>query len=94
MLAPGDRAVVVISNELAKNTFEQEIRLNQMIPLNGKSYRVIGILAKDGGFLEVWEIFLGAAFICHTRRYTPFGMVKSMHPKEKGCVRYHRGKAL
>ncbi|AKB78811.1 ABC transporter, permease protein [Methanosarcina horonobensis HB-1 = JCM 15518] len=51
MLTPGDRAVVVISNELAKNTFEKEIRLNQMILLNGKSYRVIGILAKDGGLL-------------------------------------------
>lgn len=51
MLAPGDRAVVVISNELAKNTFEREIRINQMILLNGRSYRVIGILAKDGGLL-------------------------------------------
>lgn len=51
MLGSGDRAVVVISNELAKDTFEQEIRLNQMIPLNGKSYRVIGILEKDGGLL-------------------------------------------
>ncbi|MGD9778095.1 MAG: ABC transporter permease, partial [Methanosarcina sp.] len=35
MLAPGDRAVGVISSELAKGTFEKEIRLNQMIPLNG-----------------------------------------------------------
>jgi putative ABC transport system permease protein len=51
MLAPGDRAVVVISNELSKDIFEQEIRLNQMILLNGKSYRVIGILEKDGGLL-------------------------------------------
>lgn len=51
MLAPGDRSVVVISNELATNTFEREIRLNQMILLNGRSYRVIGILAKDGGLL-------------------------------------------
>lgn len=51
MLAPGDRAVVVISNELAKETFEREIRLNQMILLNGRSYRVIGVLAKDGGLL-------------------------------------------
>ncbi|AKB18513.1 ABC transporter, permease protein [Methanosarcina sp. WWM596] len=51
MLAPGDRAVVVISNELAKETFEREIRLNQMVLLNGRSYRVIGILAKDGGLL-------------------------------------------
>ncbi|AKB32528.1 ABC transporter, permease protein [Methanosarcina siciliae HI350] len=51
MLEPGDRAVVVISNELAKNTFEREIRLNQMILLNGRSYRVIGILENSGGLL-------------------------------------------
>src|SRR5690606_11029372 len=51
MLKAGDRNVVVLSNELAKETFEREIRLNQMILLNGRSYRVVGILAKSGGLL-------------------------------------------
>ncbi len=71
MLAPGDRAVVVISNELAKNTFEQEIRLNQMIPLNGKSYRVIGILAKDGGLLGgMGDIFGSSVYMPYQEVYS------------------------
>lgn len=51
MLKSGDKAVVIISKELSKDTFEREIRLNQMILLNGRSYRVIGILTKEGGLL-------------------------------------------
>ena len=51
MLKSGDKAVVIISKELSNDTFEREIRLNQMILLNGRSYRVVGILAKDGGLL-------------------------------------------
>ncbi|AKB50649.1 ABC transporter, permease protein [Methanosarcina barkeri str. Wiesmoor] len=51
MLETGDRNVVVLSNELAKNTFTREIRLNEIILLNGKSYRVIGILATGSGLL-------------------------------------------
>ncbi len=51
MLKPGDRSVVVISKELENDTFERKIRLNQMILLNGRSFRVVGILKKDGGLL-------------------------------------------
>jgi putative ABC transport system permease protein len=51
MLEAGDRNVVVLSNELAKKTFKREIRLNEIILLNGKSYRVIGILATGSGLL-------------------------------------------
>src|SRR5690554_3836101 len=51
MLKAGDRNVVILSNELAKESFEKEIRLNQMILLNGRSYRVIGILEENGGLL-------------------------------------------
>lgn len=70
MLAPGDRAVVVISNELAKGTFEQEIRLNQMILLNGKSCRVIGILAKDGGLLGgMGDIFGSSVYMPYQEVY-------------------------
>lgn len=72
MLAPGDRAVVVISNELAKNTFEREIRLNQMILLNGRSYRVIGILAKDGGLLGGFGGLFGSSV------YMPYQEVYSL----------------
>ncbi|WP_243684517.1 ABC transporter permease [Methanosarcina barkeri] len=42
---------MVLSNELAKNTFKREIRLNEIILLNGKSYRVVGILATGSGLL-------------------------------------------
>lgn len=51
MLETGDRNVVVLSSELAKETFKREIRLNEIILLNGKSYRVVGILAKGSGLL-------------------------------------------
>lgn len=51
MLETGDRNVVVLSNELAKNTFKREVRLNEIILLNGKSYRVVGILATGSGLL-------------------------------------------
>lgn len=77
MLAPGDRTVVVISDELAKGTFEQEIRLNQMIPLNGKSYRVIGILAKDRGLLG------GMGGIFGSSVYMPYQEVYSLRGDEE-----------
>jgi putative ABC transport system permease protein len=51
MLKAGDRNVVVLSNELAKETFEKDIRLNQMIMLNDRPYRVVGILEEGGGLL-------------------------------------------
>jgi putative ABC transport system permease protein len=51
MLKTGDRNVVVLSNELAKETFKREIRLNEIILLNDRSYRVVGILAKGSGLL-------------------------------------------
>ncbi len=71
MLAPGDRAVVVISNELAKETFDREIRLNQMILLNGRSYRVIGILAKDGGLLGgMGELFGSSVYMPYQEAYS------------------------
>ncbi|MDY0129216.1 MAG: ABC transporter permease [Methanosarcina vacuolata] len=51
MLETGDRNVVVLSNELAKKTFKREIRINEIVLLNGKSYRVVGILAAGSGLL-------------------------------------------
>ncbi|UGV41661.1 ABC transporter permease [Methanococcoides orientis] len=52
MLKSGDRNVVVISDSLANEAFkDKKIRLNQMIVLNERSYRVVGILAKGDGLL-------------------------------------------
>ena len=84
MLAPGDRAVVVISNKLAKDTFEQEIRLNQMIPLNGKSYRVIGILEKDGGLLGGMGGLFGSSI------YMPYQEVYSLRNSDEDASERER----
>jgi len=84
MLAPGDRAVVIISNELAKDTFEQEIRLNQMIPLNGKSYRVVGILAKDGGLLGgMGDIFGSSVYMPYQEVYPLRNSEEDISEREK-----------
>lgn len=48
---PNEKGSVIISNNLAKNAFGKEVALNQRIKINGKSYRVIGILQKKTGLL-------------------------------------------
>ena len=72
MLKSGDKSVVIISKELSNDTFEQEIRLNQMILLNGRSYRVIGILEKDGGLLGGLKGLFGSSI------YMPYKDVYSL----------------
>lgn len=76
MLKAGDRNVVVLSNELAKESFEKEIRLNQMILLNGKSYRVVGILAEGGGLLGGFAGLFGSSL------YMPYQDVYSLSSDE------------
>jgi len=77
MLKPGDRTVVVISNELANEAFEREIRLNQMVLLNGKSYRVVGVLAKDDGLLGGMGGLFGSSV------YLPYEEVYSFKQDEE-----------
>jgi putative ABC transport system permease protein len=77
MLKPGDRAVVVISNELASEAFERKIRLNQMVLLNGKSYRVVGVLAKDDGLLGGMGGLFGSSV------YLPYEEVYSFKQSEE-----------
>jgi len=72
MLKSGDKSVVIISKELSNDTFEQEIRLNQMILLNGRSYRVIGILEKDEGLLGGLKGLFGSSI------YMPYKDVYSL----------------
>ncbi|AYK15961.1 MAG: ABC transporter permease [Methanosarcina flavescens] len=76
MLKAGDRNVVVLSNELAKESFGKEIRLNQMILLNGKSYRVIGILEESGGLLGGFTGLFGSSV------YMPYQDVYSLASDE------------
>ena len=71
MLQAGDRAVIIISKELSNGTFEREIRVNQMILLNGKSYRVVGILAKNSGLLAGFGgFFESGIYIPYQEMYT------------------------
>ncbi|WP_440955627.1 ABC transporter permease [Methanosarcina sp. Mfa9] len=84
MLKPGDRAVVVISNELANEAFEREIRLNQMVLLNGKSYRVVGVLAKDDGLLGGMGGLFGSSV------YLPYEEVYSFKQSEESLSERER----
>ncbi|MGB9929377.1 MAG: ABC transporter permease [Methanosarcina sp.] len=61
MLKPGDRGAIIISKELSNGTFERELRLNQMVLLNGKSYRVVGILEKDSSLLAGFGGYFGSS---------------------------------
>ncbi|MBP2029084.1 putative ABC transport system permease protein [Methanohalophilus levihalophilus] len=49
MLETADKNVAVIGSSLATDVFSREIGLNQIISINGKSIRVVGILASEGG---------------------------------------------
>ena len=84
MLKPGDRTVVVISNELANEAFEREIRLNQMVLLNGKSYRVVGVLAKDDGLLGGMGGLFGSSV------YLPYEEVYSFKQDEESLSERER----
>ncbi len=76
MLETGDRNVVVLSNELAKKTFEREIRINEIVLLNGKSYRVVGILATGSGILGGLSGLFGSSI------YMPYQDVYSLSSNE------------
>jgi len=78
MLKPGDRAVVLISEELAhEEALEREIRVNQMVLLSGRTYRVIGILAKDEGLLGGLSGMFGNSI------YTPYEEVYSLRENDE-----------
>jgi putative ABC transport system permease protein len=48
-LSQGDKNVVVIGNSIAKGRFKQDIQLNRQITIEGKPFRVVGILAESSG---------------------------------------------
>lgn len=50
LLEPTDRYVAVIGNDVASGVYGRDIGINQVITVNGKSVRVIGILTEEGGF--------------------------------------------
>ena len=49
-LLQGDKDVVIIGNNIAKKMFKEAIQLNRQITIEGKSFKVVGILEASTGF--------------------------------------------
>ena len=49
LLEPADNNVAVIGSSVATEIFDQEIGVNQVITVNDKSVRVVGVLEEEGG---------------------------------------------
>ncbi len=49
-LGPGDRNAVVIGGSLANEVYKTKIGINRPLTINGKSFRVVGILEEGGSF--------------------------------------------
>ena len=49
LLEPSDKYVAVIGSGVASGIYKQDIGVNQVININGKAVRVVGILAEEGG---------------------------------------------
>ena len=49
LLEPADKYVAVIGSGVASEIYDQDIGINQVITINGKSVRIVGILAEEGG---------------------------------------------
>jgi putative ABC transport system permease protein len=48
LLEPSDKYVAVIGSGVASGTYDQDIGVNQVITINGKAVRVVGILTEEG----------------------------------------------
>ena len=49
-LNPGDTNVVVLGNRIANQLFKQPLTINKQITIEGKTFKVVGILQSAGGF--------------------------------------------
>jgi putative ABC transport system permease protein len=49
-LGSSDYNVVVLGNSIAENTFKQPLLVNQMITIEGKAFKIVGILQESGSF--------------------------------------------
>jgi putative ABC transport system permease protein len=49
-LTPGDGNVAVIGSRVASGVFKQDVLLNSQITIEGKPFKVVGILESSGGF--------------------------------------------
>ena len=50
LLEPADKNVAVIGSGVASEIYDQDIGINQVVTINGKSVRIVGILAEEGGY--------------------------------------------
>jgi len=57
LLEPADKYVAVIGSDIASETFDHDIGVNQVITINNKSVRVVGIL-KEGGMGDDSNIYM------------------------------------
>jgi putative ABC transport system permease protein len=48
LLEPADKNVAVIGSDVASEIYDQNIGVNQVITINGKAVRVVGILEEEG----------------------------------------------
>jgi putative ABC transport system permease protein len=49
LLEPADKYVAVIGSGVASGIYKRDIGVNQVITVNGKSVRVVGVLKEEGG---------------------------------------------
>ena len=49
-LGPSDYNVVVVGNRIAEDTFKQPLALGRTITIDGKSFKIVGILEESGSF--------------------------------------------
>jgi len=52
VLGPSDYNVVVVGNSIAEDTFKQPLIVNRMITIEGKAFKIVGILQESGTFGE------------------------------------------
>jgi putative ABC transport system permease protein len=65
LLEPADKYVAVIGSNVASETYDHDIGVNQVITINGKSVSVVGILEEKGG-MEDSKIYMpidGAVYV-------------------------------
>jgi len=48
LLEPSDKYVAVIGSGIASGIYDQDVGVNQVITINGKAVRVVGILSEEG----------------------------------------------
>ena len=49
-IGPADYNVVVVGSRIANNMFKQPLSINRMIDIEGKQFRIIGVLEESGSF--------------------------------------------